>query len=83
VRTLRCYGQGGIRTRETLSRPHAFQACALSHSATCPDLPKYDFPYGQGGIRTLDTVAGMPVFETGSFNHSDTCPNALQRSTEI
>jgi hypothetical protein len=29
-------GQGGIRTRETVSRLHAFQACAFSHSATCP-----------------------------------------------
>ena len=29
-------GQGGIRTHETVSRPHAFQACAFSHSATCP-----------------------------------------------
>src|SRR5437868_7044793 len=26
-------GQGGIRTHETVSRPHAFQACAFSHSA--------------------------------------------------
>ena len=29
-------GQGGIRTREGLAPPHAFQACALSHSATRP-----------------------------------------------
>ncbi len=29
-------GQGGIRTHGTLSRTHAFQACALNHSATCP-----------------------------------------------
>src|ERR1700688_2210046 len=29
-------GQSGIRTHETVSRPHAFQACAFSHSATCP-----------------------------------------------
>ena len=29
-------GGGGIRTHETVSRPHAFQACALSHSATPP-----------------------------------------------
>lgn len=31
-------GQGGIRTHGTLSRTHAFQACALNHSATCPWL---------------------------------------------
>src|SRR3546814_15017032 len=29
-------GEGGIRTLEAVSRPHAFQACALSHSATSP-----------------------------------------------
>lgn len=36
VQLLRCHGQGGIRTREGLAPPHAFQACALSHSATRP-----------------------------------------------
>jgi hypothetical protein len=29
-------GETGIRTRVTLSSKHAFQACALSHSATSP-----------------------------------------------
>src|SRR6516225_6806756 len=29
-------GGGGIRTHVTVSRKHAFQACALSHSATPP-----------------------------------------------
>ena len=29
-------GQGGIRTHESLSTPHAFQACAFNRSATCP-----------------------------------------------
>src|SRR5215472_5774043 len=29
-------GGGGIRTRDTVSRMHAFQACALNHSATPP-----------------------------------------------
>src|SRR5689334_21824259 len=29
-------GRGGIRTLVTLSRKHAFQACALNHSATRP-----------------------------------------------
>ena len=29
-------GQRGIRTLGTLSRTHAFQACAFNHSATCP-----------------------------------------------
>jgi len=29
-------GEGGIRTLETVSRLHAFQACAFNHSATSP-----------------------------------------------
>ena len=29
-------GQGGIRTRGGCYTTHAFQACALNHSATCP-----------------------------------------------
>ena len=29
-------GEIGIRTRDTLSRIHAFQACAFSHSAISP-----------------------------------------------
>ncbi len=31
-------GQGGIRTHGTISRTHAFQACSLNHSDTCPEL---------------------------------------------
>jgi hypothetical protein len=33
----RAGGEGGIRTHDTVSRIHAFQACALSHSATSPE----------------------------------------------
>lgn len=33
---MRGGGQRGIRTLDTLSRIHAFQACALNHSAICP-----------------------------------------------
>ena len=29
-------GESGIRTHGTVSRTHAFQACALSHSAISP-----------------------------------------------
>ena len=32
-------GQRGIRTLETVTRLHAFQACAFNHSATCPVIP--------------------------------------------
>ncbi len=31
-----CGGQRGIRTLGRLSPTHAFQACAIDHSATCP-----------------------------------------------
>ena len=31
-----CGGGGGIRTRDTVSRIHTFQACAFNHSATPP-----------------------------------------------
>ena len=31
-------GESGIRTHGTVSRTHAFQACALSHSAISPDV---------------------------------------------
>src|SRR5580704_14835028 len=31
-------GGSGIRTHDTVSRIHAFQACAFSHSATPPDI---------------------------------------------
>src|SRR5215475_1019969 len=32
-------GESGIRTHGTVSCTHAFQACALSHSAISPDCP--------------------------------------------
>ncbi len=31
-------GENGIRTHDTVSRIHAFQACAFNHSATSPNL---------------------------------------------
>ncbi len=34
-------GESGIRTRETVSRLHAFQACAFDHSATSPVAVSY------------------------------------------
>ena len=40
-------GERGIRTPETVSRLHAFQACAFNHSATSPmninQLKSYHF----------------------------------------
>ncbi|SVC83513.1 uncharacterized protein METZ01_LOCUS336367 [marine metagenome] len=37
-----CGGGGGIRTHGTRKRTHAFQACALSHSATPPHSKSQD-----------------------------------------
>src|SRR5271170_4342606 len=36
IKTVRYGGGGGIRTRDTVSRIHTFQACAFSRSATPP-----------------------------------------------
>jgi hypothetical protein len=46
-------GRGGIRTRDTVSRMHAFQACALNHSATLPGgaHPSEACPVAQPGRR--------------------------------
>ena len=35
------FGRGGIRTHETLSRLHAFQACSIGHSDTHPIGGRY------------------------------------------
>src|ERR1700761_1510225 len=37
-------GETGIRTLGTLSRTHAFQACALSRSAISPGAAEYQTP---------------------------------------
>src|SRR5215831_2290447 len=64
-------GGSGIRTHVTVSRKHAFQACAFSHSATPPDPPVFAPPcaaapgrYGKraGTIATVrrDTTCAAP-----------------------
>ena len=52
-------GSGEIRTLETVSRPHAFQACALNHSATDPVSGKLRGV--RGGARGLPPPAPVPV----------------------
>src|SRR6516164_8088237 len=47
----RAGGEGGIRTHDTVSRIHAFQACALSHSATSPLWKKSTSQYSDGVSR--------------------------------
>jgi hypothetical protein len=66
-------GEGGIRTHDTLSDMHAFQACAFNRSATSPAS-------GERRIRTYGTVSGTPDFESGAFDHSASSP-AIQFST--
>ena len=44
-------GGGGIRTLETVSRLHAFQACAFNHSATPPGRGSY-YSGGEGDRKT-------------------------------
>jgi hypothetical protein len=48
-------GESGIRTHGTVSRTHAFQACALSHSAISPDPHCLD-----GAGRFLQANAAPP-----------------------
>src|SRR6202022_2495652 len=42
-------GGSGIRTHDTVSRIHAFQASAFSHSAIPPRCSVSAGPYGRGG----------------------------------
>ncbi len=55
--------EGFEPSRQVLAHQHAFQACALNHSATPPK-----FCGGEGGIRTHETEFNrLPDFESGSF----------------
>ena len=40
-------GEDGIRTHERIASLHAFQACALNHSATSPKIEPILFKYFQ------------------------------------
>src|SRR5262244_4587198 len=57
-----CDGESGIRTHDTLSSIHAFQACAFSLSAISPK----GIYSGERRIRTYGTVTGTPDFESGA-----------------
>lgn len=57
--------EGFEPSRQVWARQHAFQACALNHSAT----PPYEIHGGEGGIRTHETgISRLPDFESGSFD---------------
>jgi hypothetical protein len=65
LRRAKAGGESGIRTRGTVSRTHAFQACALNHSAISPfrinDLPsRY-----QWGSAHCDTASNASRSLTG------------------
>ncbi len=59
-------GEGGIRTLDRVSPIHAFQACALNHSATSPTLP--------AGARSLNQERSPFKGELCALNHSATSP---------
>lgn len=67
-------GQRGIRTLDTLSRIHAFQACAFNHSATCPSFGSRRSIRLDGEKQKLLRVAGnsggraryIPMIRAGS-----------------
>ena len=60
-------GQGGIRTHETLSRLHTFQACAFDRSATCP---------AQGNLSNRRPVASA----SPPISRITRCPPTRRRS---
>src|SRR5262249_14292293 len=64
------HGESGIRTHDTLSSIHAFQACAFRRSAISPN----HIYSGERRIRTYGTVTGTPDFESGAFDHSASSP---------
>ncbi len=66
-------GGGGIRTHETVSRPHAFQACAFSHSATPPGA----HAQRRRTIATARPGARRPARFTG--RHVRDAPDRLRR----
>ncbi len=64
--TSKC-GDGEIRTRDTVSRIHTFQACSFNHSDTSPLTI----------LLSNELSAFKPHFlpsTRDSFNHSDTSP---------
>ena len=61
-------GESGIRTRETVSRLHAFQACAFDHSATSPCNPLWSiFFWLQDGIWLRDGFGSKCIGRNGAM----------------
>ena len=53
-------GGGGIRTRDTVSRIHTFQACAFSHSATPPQRTQGRTRTIKPGLKRLKATKTQP-----------------------
>jgi hypothetical protein len=71
-------GEGGIRTHGTLSRTHAFQACALNHSATSPSVnTRVESPRAAAAIAATSRAMQGGGFnfksKDGAFNAIDVC----------
>ena len=73
-------GGSGIRTHDTVPRIHAFQACALSHSATPPIPRRYRQTQRAMTARICGTISGNPAIatigsqrtmDTAGFTHAD------------
>ena len=62
-KSMGCGGGSGIRTRDTVSRIHTFQACAFNHSATRPG-PAQPTP----SIRNRRERRGGPPRQLRSFD---------------
>ena len=54
-------GRGGIRTLDTVSRIHTFQACALNHSATLPSADAYGEARGFCKCAMRDPASPAPA----------------------
>lgn len=47
---FRSGGEGGIRTHDTISRIHTFQACSFNRSDTSPDLDRACCPSRRANV---------------------------------
>ncbi len=63
-------GRDEIRTHDTVTRIHTFQACAFNHSATLPHSPQ---AWGVEDRRS--PILTLAFGKLGTFNHSATTPH--------
>jgi hypothetical protein len=77
-------GESGIRTHGTLSRTHAFQACALSHSAISPEAPSVGDPGAtSNGFRGFCKSGAMMKPRRRESVMRRTCPPTLPLSNRV